>query len=136
MGSSTISEESLKTIDEKALDISKKKYPFQRLVLSKTQALEMFASNPFKVSLITNKIPDGSKTTVYKCGPLIDLCMGPHIPNTGKIKAFASVKSSSTNWLGQVTNDPLQRVYGIAFPDKAMLKKWYFNFFINFFIIK
>lgn len=50
--------------------------------------------------------------------------MGPHIPNTGKIKAFASVKTSSTNWLGQVTNDPLQRVYGIAFPDKAMLKQW------------
>jgi threonyl-tRNA synthetase len=130
MGSSTISEENLKKIDEKALEISKKKYPFQRLVLSKTQALEMFASNPFKVSLITNKIPDGSKTTVYKCGPLIDLCMGPHIPNTGKIKAFASVKSSATNWLGQVTNDPLQRVYGIAFPDKAMLKKWYFYLII------
>lgn len=50
--------------------------------------------------------------------------MGPHIPNTGKIKAFASVKTSSTNWLGQVNNDPLQRVYGIAFPDKAMLKQW------------
>jgi len=45
----------------------------------------MFADNPFKVSLITNKVPDGSKTTVYRCGPLIDLCMGPHLPNTGII---------------------------------------------------
>jgi threonyl-tRNA synthetase len=71
-----------------------------------------------------NKVPEGSKTTVYKCGPLIDLCMGPHVPNTGRVKAFAAVKTSSTNWLGQVTNDPLQRVYGIAFPDKAMLKQW------------
>ena len=69
-------------------------------------------------------MPEGSKTTVYKCGPLIDLCMGPHVPNTGKVKAFAAVKTSSTNWLGQVTNDPLQRVYGIAFPDKALLKQW------------
>lgn len=124
MGENTIADETLKKIDSKAMDICKQKYPFQRLVLSKDQALEMFASNPFKVDLIRNKVPEGAKTTVYKCGPLIDLCMGPHIPNTGKIKAFASVKTSSTNWLGQVTNDPLQRVYGIAFPDKAQLKQW------------
>jgi threonyl-tRNA synthetase len=84
----------------------------------------MFAQNPFKVSLISNKIPEGGKTTVYKCGPLIDLCMGPHVPHTGRIKAFAATKYSGTNWLGQVTNDPLQRIYGIAFPDKAMLKQW------------
>jgi len=84
----------------------------------------MFSSNPFKVSLITNKVPEGALTTVYKCGPLIDLCMGPHLPHTGRIKAFATVKSSSTNWLGQVTNDPLQRVYGISFPDKSLLKQW------------
>ena len=120
----SLSDEDLKKIDDKAGEVCKKKFPFQRLVLSKAEALEMFASNPFKVSLITNKVPDGSKTTVYKCGPLIDLCMGPHLPHTGKIKAFASVKTSATNWLGQVTNDPLQRVYGIAFPDKALLKQW------------
>ena len=77
-----------------------------------------------QVNLIRNKVPDNAKTTVYKCGPLIDLCMGPHIPHTGKIQAFASTKTSSTNWLGQVTNDPLQRVYGVAFPDKAMLKQY------------
>jgi threonyl-tRNA synthetase len=124
MGDRSIADEDLKKIEDKASDVCKKKFPFQRLVLSKAQALEMFASNPFKVSLITNKVPEGSLTTVYKCGPLIDLCMGPHLPNTGKIKAFAATKSSATNWLGQVTNDPLQRVYGIAFPDKAMLKQW------------
>lgn len=124
MGEHTIPDEDLKKLDAKAGEITKKKHPFQRLVLTKEQALEMFAANPFKVNLIRNKVPDGSKTTVYRCGPLIDLCMGPHLPHTGKIKAFASVKSSSTNWLGQVTNDPLQRVYGIAFPDKAMLKQW------------
>lgn len=124
MGDHTLPEEDLKKIESKALEVCKQKHKFQRLVLSKEEALEMFRSNPFKVALITNKVPEGSKTTVYRCGPLIDLCMGPHIPHTGKIKAFATVKSSSTNWLGQVTNDPLQRVYGISFPDKAMLKKW------------
>jgi threonyl-tRNA synthetase len=124
MGDHTIPEEDMKRIEAKAQEVCSKKYPFQRLVVSKEEALEMFKANPFKVSLISNKIPEGSKTTVYRCGPLIDLCMGPHLPHTGKIKAFAAIKTSSTNWLGQVTNDPLQRVYGIAFPDKALLKQW------------
>lgn len=124
MGHETISDEDLKKIESKALELSKKKYTFQRLVITKDEALEMFHNNPFKVNLITNKIPNNAKTTVYRCGPFIDLCMGPHITNTGKIKAFAAVKTSATNWLGQVTNDPLQRVYGISFPDKAMLKQY------------
>lgn len=124
MGDITVPEEDLKKVESKAMDVCKEKHVFQRLVISKEEALEMFQHNPFKVALIRNKIPDGAKTTVYRCGPLIDLCMGPHLPNTGRIKAFAAVKTSSTNWLGQVTNDPLQRIYGIAFPDKAMLKQW------------
>ena len=124
MGSETIQEEDLKKVNDKASEVCKAKHPFVRLVLTKDEALEMFSANPFKVSLIRNKIPDGGKTTVYKCGTLIDLCMGPHLPNTGKVKAFTTVKSSSTNWLGQVTNDPLQRLYGISFPEKAQLKQW------------
>lgn len=124
MGDDSIHEEELKTIESAATKVCSSKHPFQRLVLSKAEALEMFAANPFKVSLISNKIPDGGMTSVYRCGPLIDLCMGPHLPTTGKIKAFAATKASATNWLGQTTNDPLQRVYGIAFPDKAMMKKW------------
>ena len=124
MGGASISEEELKGVEAKAMDVCKAKHDFQRLVLSKEEALEMFAQNPFKVNLIKNKVPEGSLTTVYKCGTLIDLCMGPHIPNTGKIKAFATTKTSSTNWLGQVKNDPLQRVYGVAFPDSKQLKQW------------
>ena len=124
MGTHSIQEEDLKKINENATTITKGKHPFVRLVLTKEQALEMFSSNPFKVSLIRSKIPEGGKTTVYRCGPLIDLCMGPHVPNTGKVKAFATVKTSSTNWLGEVSNDPLQRVYGISFPDSKQLKQW------------
>ena len=124
MGEHTVSDDDLAIISAKAQEVCNKKYPFPRLVLSKEEALEMFSCNPFKTNLIKNKVPEGSKTTVYKCGPLIDLCMGPHVSNTGKIKAFAAVKTSSTNWLGQVTNDPLQRIYAISFPDKALLKQW------------
>lgn len=124
MGHASISDEDLKAVEAQAELVCKQKHEFQRLVLSKEQALEMFATNPFKVNLIKNKVPEGSLTTVYRCGSLIDLCMGPHIPNTGRIKAFATTKTSSTNWLGQVKNDPLQRVYGVAFPDQKLLKQW------------
>jgi len=124
MGDNTIHESDLKKIESQAVDMTKKKHPFQRLVVTKEEALAMFSHNPFKVSLITNKVPDNSKTTVYRCGHLIDLCMGPHVPHTGRIKAFSCVKSSATNWLGQVVNDPLQRVYGVSFPEKAQLKQW------------
>jgi hypothetical protein len=55
---------------------------------------------------------------------LIDLCRGPHLPHTGKVKAFAAVRHSATNWLGDTNNDSLQRMYGVSFPDKKMLKVW------------
>jgi threonyl-tRNA synthetase len=87
----------------------------------------MFADNPFKVSIISSKVPDGSRTSVYRCGDLIDLCRGPHLPNTSKIKAFAATRHSATNWLGDTDNDSLQRLYGISFPDKKMLKIWQEN---------
>src|SRR4051812_41657861 len=81
--------EPLKTIVNKVI---KEKQPFVRLVISKENLLEMFKHNQYKVHLIKSKIPDGTSTTVYRCGPLIDLCMGPHVPHTGKIKAFDITK--------------------------------------------
>lgn len=102
----------------------KSKQKFQRLVVTKEEALEMFTGNPFKEQIIKTKVPEGSRTTVYKCGDLIDLCRGPHIPHTGRIKAFAVTRHSATNWLGDTENDSLQRMYGITFPDKKMLKTW------------
>jgi threonyl-tRNA synthetase len=67
----------------------------------------MFYDNPFKVSTITTKIPEGAKVTAYKCGNLIDLCTGPHIPTTKMIKAFKVMKNSSAYWLGDAKNDSL-----------------------------
>lgn len=104
--------------------IVKAKQKFERMVVTKEEALELFADNPFKVSILNTKVPDGSRTTVYKCGDLIDLCRGPHVAHTGKIKAFATTRHSATNWLGDTDNDTLQRMYGISFPDKKMLKIW------------
>ena len=94
------------------------------MVVTKEEALELFQGNPFKEQLIKGKIPDGSRTTVYRCGDLIDLCRGPHVAHTGKVKAFAATRHSATYWLGESENDTLQRMYAISFPDKKMLKVW------------
>ena len=107
--------------------IIKQKQKFERMVVTKEEALELFADNPFKVEILTTKVPDGTRTTVYKCGDLIDLCRGPHLTHTGKVKAFAATRHSATYWLGEAENDSLQRMYGISFPDKKQLKVWQVN---------
>lgn len=107
--------------------IIKEKQKFERLVITKEEGLELFADNPFKVSILQTKVPDGGRTTVYRCGDLIDLCRGPHVAHTGKVKAFCTTRHSATNWLGDTDNDSLQRLYGISFPDKKMLKVWQEN---------
>ncbi|CEM01498.1 unnamed protein product [Vitrella brassicaformis CCMP3155] len=121
MGDTPLTQEAFPVLNKHAERIAKEDQKFHRLVIAKEQALEMFKHNPFKVALISNKIPDGGKTTCYRCGPLIDLCKGPHLPSTGKVKAFEAFKNSSAYWLGKSDNDSLQRVYAISFPDKKQL---------------
>jgi len=100
---------------------------FQRIFLTKDQALDMFQENRFKQEIIKNRIPDGAEITAYRCGPLIDLCRGPHIPSTKMIKTFKVVKNSASNWDNKSTGATLQRVYGITFPDKNKMKEWQEN---------
>ncbi|OBZ66826.1 Threonine--tRNA ligase, cytoplasmic [Grifola frondosa] len=110
---------------EKVSDLAiKERQKFERLVVSKETLLEMFAYNKYKKYLIETKIPDGTSTTVYRCGPMVDLCVGPHIPHTGKIKAFMITKNSASYFLGDPKNDSLQRIYGISFPDKKQLTEY------------
>ncbi|KAK5653533.1 hypothetical protein OQA88_8792 [Cercophora sp. LCS_1] len=101
--------------------IVKEKQPFQRLEMSKEDLLKMFEYNPYKQHIIKDKIPDGTRTTVYRNGPLIDLCRGPHVPDTSRIEAFAIMKNSSSYFLGDANNDSLQRIYGVSFPDKKQM---------------
>jgi threonyl-tRNA synthetase len=108
-------------LEQLSKDIVKEKQPFERLVMSKADLLKMFDYNHFKLHMINTKIPDGESTTVYRCGPMIDLCVGPHIPHTGRIKAMAILKNSASYFLGDANNESLQRIYGISFPEnKAM----------------
>jgi hypothetical protein len=102
MGANVVTPEEAPLLEAKAKEIAKAKFPFERLALSKADALRLFADNPFKAHTIATKVPDGSLTTVYRCGALVDLCRGPHLPHTGRIEAFAVVKHSSSYFLGQV----------------------------------
>uniref|UniRef100_A0A8C4H9K1 threonine--tRNA ligase n=1 Tax=Dicentrarchus labrax TaxID=13489 RepID=A0A8C4H9K1_DICLA len=103
--------------------IIKEKQPFERLEIKKETLLEMFKYNPFKCRILNEKVTTPT-TTVYRCGPLIDLCRGPHVRHTGKIKALKIHKNSSTYWEGKADMETLQRIYGISFPDPKMLKEW------------
>jgi threonyl-tRNA synthetase len=116
-----------KLVEAEVGKIIKQKQKFERLVVTKEELLRLFEGNPFKEQIISTKVPDGSRSTVYRCGDLVDLCRGPHLPNTGRIKAFAATRHSATNWLGDTDNDSLQRMYAISFPDKKMLKVWMEN---------
>ncbi|XP_041792592.1 threonine--tRNA ligase 1, cytoplasmic [Chelmon rostratus] len=103
--------------------IIKEKQPFERLEIKKETLLEMFKYNKFKCRILNEKVTTPT-TTVYRCGPLIDLCRGPHVRHTGKIKALKVHKNSSTYWEGKADMETLQRIYGISFPDPKMLKEW------------
>jgi len=116
-GKDFFTDKNYKAIEDCAKKIQKEKQTFQRLVLTKDEALQLFNENPFKVQTIKGKIPDGAKVTAYKSGDLIDLCTGPHIPSTEMIKAFKVMKNSAALWLGKQGNDSLQRVYAVSYPS-------------------
>ncbi|XP_074862765.1 threonine--tRNA ligase 2, cytoplasmic isoform X2 [Carettochelys insculpta] len=111
------------TLENTCKNIIKEKQPFERLEVSKEVLLDMFKYNKFKCRILNEKV-NTPTTTVYRCGPLIDLCRGPHVRHTGKIKALKIFKSSATYWEGKADMETLQRIYGISFPDNKMMKEW------------
>lgn len=119
-GGAAVQQSDWKPIETLFSKIVKEKQPFERLVISKEDLLEMFKGNPYKQHVIREKVTE-PKTTVYRNGPLIDLCRGPHVPNTGRIETFAIMKNSASYFLGDPKKDSLQRIYGVSFPDKKMM---------------
>ncbi|XP_039933445.1 threonine--tRNA ligase 1, cytoplasmic-like [Hirundo rustica] len=110
-------------LEDRCKHIIKEKQAFERLEVKKEILLDMFKYNKFKCRILNEKVKT-TTTTVYRCGPLIDLCRGPHVRHTGKIKALKIIKSSSTYWEGKSDMETLQRIYGISFPDNKMMKEW------------
>ncbi|KAL3701016.1 hypothetical protein R1sor_019038 [Riccia sorocarpa] len=122
-GDLTLNEDHFTVIAKQVDKAVKEKQAFERIEVTRQQALEIFAENKFKVELI-RELPEDEVITIYKCGRLVDLCRGPHIPSTSHIKAFLCLKASASHWRGQTDRESLQRVYGISFPDKKDLKEW------------
>nr|XP_054756713.1 threonine--tRNA ligase 1, cytoplasmic-like isoform X1 [Lytechinus pictus] len=118
-----VSSNDFDSINQIVKSIQKDKQPFVRLEMTKEDLLKMFEYNEFKRRIISERVQTPT-TTVYRCGPLIDLCRGPHVRHTGKVKAFDVVKTSSTYWEGKADMESLQRIYGISFPDNKQLKEW------------
>lgn len=123
-GETVVSQADFKNIETACQKAIKEKQPFERLVMTKEELLEMFDYNKYKQKFIKDMVPDGTSSTVYRCGPLIDLCRGPHVPHTGRIKTFKVLKNSASYFLGDAKNDSLQRVYGVSFPDKQAMKDY------------
>jgi threonyl-tRNA synthetase len=116
--------EDLDRIEEKMRDIIRSNYKFEHKEMKKEEALKLFKKlgETYKVELI-NEIP-GDKVTVYKDGDFVDLCRGPHIESTGKIKAFKLLSIAGAYWHGIETNPMLQRIYGTAFETEEELENY------------
>ena len=109
-------------VEKRFLERAREKATFQMRSVTKQQALEAYAHNPFKTELIEN-LEDGT-ITFCDHSDFTDLCRGGHIPNTGLIKAFKVTKMSGAYWRGVDTNPQLTRVYGITFPKASMLEEY------------
>ena len=115
-------EEDIANIESEMKKIIKENPPFVREETSKSEAVDMFAkeSETYKVELAED-IEDES-VSLYKLDGFTDLCRGPHIPSANRIKAFKLLSTAGAYWRGDERNRMLQRIYGVSFPDKKMLK--------------
>ena len=120
-----ITRDDLVKIENEMKDIIKSDLPIERLVYSRQEALKLFRdfSEPYKVELI-NDLPKGSVISFYKQGDFIDMCRGPHLPSTGKIKAFKLTSVTGAYWRGDEKNKMLTRIYGTAFEKKSELEEY------------
>ncbi len=120
-----IAKEDLAKIEKEMQEIIKSDFPIERLVYNKSEALKIFKdfSEPYKTELI-NDLPKGSVISFYKQGDFMDLCRGPHLPSTGRIKAFKLTSVTGAYWRGDEKNKMLTRIYGTAFEKKSELDEY------------
>ncbi|MBL4762955.1 MAG: threonine--tRNA ligase [Gammaproteobacteria bacterium] len=117
--------EDLELIEKKMSEMAKSDFPVERSVMERDAAVSFFKDmgEDYKAEIIAN-IPSNEALSLYKQGDFIDLCRGPHVPNTGKLKAFKLTKVAGAYWRGDSDNEMLTRVYGTAWPDKKQLKAY------------
>ena len=109
-------------IEEEMRKIIKEDIPIQRFSLPRKEALELMKDEPYKVELIQD-LPEGEEISFYQQGDFTDLCAGPHLESTGKVKTVKILSSSGAYWRGSEKNKMLQRIYAISFPKASMLQE-------------
>ncbi len=119
-----LTEEDLNKIEEEMKKIVKEDLPLERSTLSREEAIKLMKEKdePYKVQLI-EELPEGEEISFFKQGEFIDLCAGPHINRTGKVKALKLLSTSSAYWKGNQENDSMQRIYGVSFPKASQLEE-------------
>ncbi len=120
-GDRQVGNEDLPKIEDKMQELVRQKNRFERFELSKSEAIGYYKkkNDPYKLDLLEG-LEDGT-ISFYKQGNFTDLCRGPHIPDTGRIKAIKLLNTAGAYWRGDNTSKQLTRIYGITFPKKSML---------------
>jgi len=116
----TLTPDDLPLIEKKMKDIIASNSPFTRKELTKEEARQLFAIQPYKLELI-DELPD-EKVSVYQQGSFVDMCRGPHVNTTKEVKAFKLLSIAGAYWRGDEHRPMLQRIYGVAFDNQATLE--------------
>ena len=121
-----ITQEDFEKIEAEMQKIIKANTPIERFELSRKEAVELMSgyNEKYKVELI-NDLPDDAVISFYKQGSFTDLCRGPHLPSTGKIKAFKLTSIAGAYWRGNEKNKMLTRIYGVAFAKKDEMQAYF-----------
>ena len=120
-----ISENDFEKIEEEMKKIIKEDLPLERYTLPRDEAIALMKKmdEPYKVELI-EELPKGEEISFYKQGDFTDLCAGPHLMSTGKVKAVKLLSTSGAYWRGNENNKMLQRIYGISFPKASQVEEY------------
>jgi len=119
----TFTPDDLEKIEAEMKKIAKENLKVERFELPRNEALELMKDEPYKVELI-NDLPEDSVISFYKQGEFTDLCAGPHVGYTSKVKAYKLLSATGAYWRGDEKNKMLQRIYGTAFQSKAELEEY------------
>jgi threonyl-tRNA synthetase len=121
----TFTPEDLQKIEKRMKELAKKDFQVSRTVMPRDEAISFFRNmgEEYKAQIIED-IPRDEQLSLYSQGDFTDLCRGPHVPSTGKLKAFKLMKLAGAYWRGDSNNEMLQRIYGTAWTNKQELKDY------------
>lgn len=121
----TFSPDDIQKIEKEMEKIVKEALPIEKFTLPRAEAIKFMEdrNEPYKVELI-NDLPEGEEISFYRQGEFVDLCAGPHLASTDKVKAFKLTQTAGAYWRGSEKNKMLQRIYGTSFPKKSELEEY------------